>query len=154
MLILLISFAFVALDQLTKHLVRARFALGETSPVIPGFFQLTYVRNTGAAWGIFSGLNSWLVVLSIVILVFLIVFRRSFLTDALSHQVAAGFMLAGIVGNLIDRIRLGYVVDFLDVHPGFDFPAFNVADAAICTGVGLYLLSQWRAEQRAEPQEA
>lgn len=143
MLILAVSFSLTILDQVTKQLVRDRFLLGERLPVIPGFFNLTYVRNTGAAWGMLSGLNNWLVVLSIVILIFLILFRRSFLTDAVIHQLAAGLMLAGIIGNLVDRIRLGYVIDFLEFHPGFDFPAFNVADASICTGVGLYLLSQY-----------
>ena len=150
MLILAISLCFTILDQVTKQLVRERFLLGEQLSVIPGFFNLTYVRNTGAAWGMLSGLNNWLVLLSSVMLGFLILFRRSFLTDAVMHQVAAGLMLAGIIGNLVDRIRLGYVVDFLDFHPGFDFPAFNVADASICTGVGLYLLSQFIRSRTAE----
>jgi len=152
MLILAISFCFTILDQVTKQLVREHFVLGERLPMIPGFFNLTYVRNTGAAWGMLSGLNSWLVLLSIIILGFLIFFRRAFLSDTVMHQVAAGLMLSGIIGNLIDRIRLGYVVDFLDFHPGFDFPSFNVADASICTGVGLYLLSQLIANRTAEPE--
>ena len=143
MLILIISFTVAVIDQITKHLVRSHFVVGDRITVIPGFFNLTYVRNTGAAWGILSGLNHWLIVLSVVMLALLVVFRRSFLTDSLIHRIAAGLMIAGIVGNLVDRFRLGYVVDFLDFHPGFTFPSFNVADAAICVGVGLYMISQF-----------
>jgi signal peptidase II len=144
MLILIISFAVAVADQVTKHLVRSKFTVGQRVSVLPGFFDLRYVRNTGAAWGILSGLNNWLILLSVLMLAFLILFRRSFLTDTLMHRCTAGLMIAGIVGNLVDRLRLGYVVDFLDFYLGTShFPAFNVADTAICTGVGLYILSQF-----------
>ena len=142
MLILLITVLLAFADQVAKYLVRAHFEPGAIRPVIAGFFSLAYVRNTGAAWGILSGLNNWLIVLSVIMLIVFIIFRRSFLTDTLIHRIAAGFMMAGIVGNLIDRFRLGYVVDFLDFHPGFTFPTFNIADAAICAGAGLYIISQ------------
>ena len=78
-----------------------------------------------------------------IMLAVLVTFRRSFLTDTLTHRIASGLMIAGIMGNLGDRLRLGYVVDFLDFHLGDShFPSFNVADSAICIGVGLYILSQ------------
>ena len=141
---LCLSFLIVVLDQLTKWLVRVEFPLGHSIPVIPGLFSLTYVRNTGAAWGIMGGLNGWLAVLSIVMLVVIVVFRRSFLSDVPVHRMALGCMVGGIVGNLLDRVRLDYVVDFLDFHAaGHHFPAFNVADSAICVGVGLYVLSSF-----------
>jgi len=144
MLILIVSFAVAVADQVTKQLVRSSFVVGQRVSVLPGFFDLRYIRNTGAAWGILSGLNNWLILLSVLMLTFLILFRRSFLTDTLMHRCAAGLMIAGIVGNLVDRLRLGYVVDFLDFYLGTShFPAFNVADTAICTGVGLYILSQF-----------
>jgi signal peptidase II len=75
-------------------------------------------------------------------LVVIVCFRRSFLNDVPGHRLALGLMVGGIVGNLIDRLRLQYVVDFLDFHWGVHhFPAFNVADSSICIGVGLYILS-------------
>lgn len=143
MLVLILSFTIAFSDQVTKHLVRCTFPLGGGRTLLPGLFDLRYVRNTGAAWGMLSGLNHWLVVLSLVMLVVITVFRRRFLTDSLIHRVALGLMVGGIVGNLVDRMRLGYVVDFLDFYwRTRHFPAFNVADSAICVGVGLYIASQ------------
>lgn len=143
MLILILGLTIALLDQVTKELVRAHFLVGDLLPIIPGFFNLTYVRNTGAAWGMMSGLNGWLIVLSVIMLAVLVIFRRSFLTDTVTHRIASGLMIAGIIGNLIDRLRLGYVVDFLDFHLAEShFPSFNVADSAICIGVTLYILSQ------------
>jgi len=154
MLILALSFLIVLLDQLTKHLVRQQLALGEDVAVVSGLFSIRYVQNTGAAWGIFSGLSHWLVLLSVVILVLLLVFRRHFMSDTAVHRVATGLMIAGIVGNLVDRVRLGYVVDFLHFHwGGKSFPTFNVADSAICIGVGLYLVSQWWGSERGTRQD-
>lgn len=144
MLALVLSFLIVVLDQAVKVWVCASFFPGESRPVLPGWFDLTYVRNTGAAWGLLGGLSGWLAAFSVVMLVVITVFRRSFLCDTLIHRVAFGAMVGGIVGNMIDRLRLAYVVDFLDFQwRGHHFPAFNVADIAICTGVGLYVLSSF-----------
>lgn len=141
MLPLLVAIAIAVADQVTKEWVRATFALEQSRELIPGFFNFTYVRNTGAAWGMFGGQNLALSLLSMVMLGLLIVFRRQFLGDAPIHRWALGLLVGGIVGNLFDRIRLNFVVDFLDFHlAGYHWPAFNIADAAICTGVGLYIL--------------
>ena len=147
MIPLLLSSLIAGLDQLTKAMIIRGFFPGESVTVIPGLLNLTYVRNTGAAWGMLGGLNGWLAVLSIVMLALIVVFRRSILEDVFVHKAALGFMIGGIVGNLIDRIRLLHVVDFLDFHWGpHHFPSFNVADSSICVGVGLYLLSSvWLA---------
>lgn len=142
MLVLLLGFAIALLDQLTKYVVRLSFAVGESRPVLDGFFDLTYVRNTGAAWGMLGGQNAWLTLLSVAMLIVMLVFRRSFLSDTWEHRVALGLMIGGIVGNLMDRLRLGWVTDFLDFHwRQYHWPAFNVADSAICVGVGIYILS-------------
>lgn len=142
MLVLLLSVGIVLLDQGTKHLIQSTFYPGQIVPVLPGLFNLSYVRNTGAAWGMLGGLNPWLTVLSAAVLVAIVLFRRSFLTDALIHRVALACMIGGIAGNLLDRLRLNHVVDFLDFHwQTHHFPSFNVADSAICIGVGLYLLT-------------
>jgi len=143
MLVLCLSFAVVFFDQVTKHVVRSYLGLGESVPVIPGLLDFSYVQNTGAAWGMLRGLNNWLVVLSVAMLLVILTFRRFFITHALLHRIAMGLMIGGIVGNLIDRLRLGYVVDFIDFHlKSSHFPAFNVADSSICIGVGLYVVFQ------------
>ena len=144
MFILCVTILVTVLDQITKEVVRHKLATGELSTVIPGFFNIAHVHNTGAAWGMLEGLSQGLVVLSIVMLVVLAVFRRHFIKDDLWSRLALGLMMGGIVGNLIDRVRLGYVVDFLDFHwkELCRFPSFNVADSAICVGVGLYILLQ------------
>lgn len=144
MQVLLLTIGIVLLDQITKYLVTLRFQLSESLVLVPGFFSLTYVRNIGAAWGMLGGWNGVLVALSAVVLVLLILFRRSFLTDSLIHRLSLGLMLGGIAGNLFDRIRFQYVVDFLDFYwRNHHFPAFNVADSAICIGVGLYMISSF-----------
>ncbi|MFH0880597.1 MAG: signal peptidase II [Lentisphaerota bacterium] len=142
MLVLLTGLLIAILDQATKQIVRLDYTIGESHVVIDGLFSLTYVRNTGAAWGIFGGQNTALTVLSIIMLILMVVFRRSFLSRTWEHNLALGFMVGGIVGNLMDRLRLGWVTDFFDFYwNGHHFPVFNIADAAICTGVGLYILS-------------
>jgi signal peptidase II len=146
MLVLCLSFLITLADQLTKLWVRLGLRLGDSISLIPGFFSLSHVQNTGAAWGLFAGLNGWLVVISILILCAMILFRKHFAIDTRLRRVALGLMIGGILGNLLDRLRLGYVVDFLDVFWGpHHFPAFNLADSAICVGVGLYVLTQMRA---------
>ena len=138
MLLLFLIAVLIVVDQASKAAIRDAFAVGEGLPLIPGFFDLHYVQNTGAAWGMFSGFNGALVTLSFVMLVLVFLFRHHFMTGTVVCRVAVALMVAGIMGNLIDRIRLEYVVDFLDFYwRGHHFPAFNVADTAICTGVGI-----------------
>lgn len=151
MLVLIVSMAVTALDQVTKVLIQDALVPGDVIPVLAGLFNLSYVRNTGAAWGMLAGFQSWLIGLSVVMLILLAGFRKHILTDTLCHRLATGLMCAGIIGNLLDRVRMGYVVDFLDFHwRGAHFPSFNVADAAICVGVGLYMLSQLRPAAGAD----
>ncbi len=139
---LLVAIVVTVLDQWTKHVVRADFLLGESRPVIDGFFNLTYVRNTGAAWGLFGGQNTTLMILSIVMLLVMVIYRRSFLNDTWEHRLALGLLIGGILGNLLDRARQGWVTDFFDFYVGtWHWPCFNIADAAICTGVGIYMIS-------------
>ena len=137
----------VAFDQWTKAIVLKNFVWGESIDVIKGFFSFTYVRNTGAAFGIFAKSDPsfrepfFLVVPVLALVMIGVIFRKIPATHSLM-AVALSLVMGGAVGNLIDRIRFGYVVDFLDFHWKFQyhFPAFNVADSAICVGVGLMLL--------------
>lgn len=143
MLALILGLIVVVADQFTKLWVRGTFVYGgEPQVVIPGFFNLVYVRNPGAAWGMLGGQQVILILLSVVVLLVLAIYHRRFLNPTLDHRIALGLMIGGILGNLIDRIKLGWVTDFLDFHIStHHWPSFNVADAAICTAVGLYLLS-------------
>lgn len=142
MLVLLLGMAVLLLDQLTKQWVRSTLVYGESRPVVDGFFNLVYVRNDGAAWNILSGHGMVLILFSVAVLVLLVVYRRSFLQEQFSHKILLGLLIGGIAGNLIDRIRFGWVTDFLDFQFGtYHYPSFNVADSAICIAVGLYILS-------------
>ena len=138
---LLVALAVIVSDQVSKEWVRGVFSLHESLPLVPGFFSFTYIRNTGAAWGIFSGQNLALSLLAFVMLVALVLFRRKLLPPGRPHRVALGLLCGGIVGNLFDRLRLDYVTDFLDFYyRGWHFPAFNIADSAICIAVAIYIL--------------
>jgi signal peptidase II len=140
----LLAVAIGVADQLAKVAVYSHIRLYGQDAVVPGFFNLVFVQNTGAAWGTFAGGSRWLALLSIVMLVLIVVARRSIFAHGRLGQWTAGLLAGGIVGNLIDRVRFGYVVDFLDFHVGgHHFPSFNIADSAICIGVGLYMLAQW-----------
>lgn len=141
--------AVTLLDQWTKHWVRQHFGGGGLEVVIPGFFELHLVRNTGAAWGMLAGKGLFLIGFSLAMLVLLIVQRRRLFGALPLGRLAWGLLVAGILGNLIDRLLLGHVIDFLNFHVrDAYFPAFNVADSAICTGVGLYLLGSFRLERQ------
>lgn len=151
MFVLLLGLAVLFLDQLTKQAVRATFTYGESRPVIDGFFNLVYVRNDGAAWNILSGHSIILILISLAVLVLLIVYRRSFLGERFLHKALFGLMIGGIVGNLIDRIRFGWVTDFLDFEFGsYHYPSFNVADSAICIAVVLYIITNLLTKPEAE----
>ncbi len=138
-----VALAVVALDQGTKLWVVGAFAPGETLPLLP-FFSLTYVRNQGAAWGLFQGAHLWLAGFGAVAVALCCLFWRRIFGDHAWAAPLGGLLLGGIVGNLVDRVRLGYVVDFLDFHWGAaHFPCFNVADSAICVGVAALIALQW-----------
>ena len=140
---LILAAAVIVLDIWTKALVLARIDLHETIPIIPNFFQLVHVRNTGAAFGIGANASSKIVPLllnvgAIAVFCVVVVYAfRSAITDRLL-QTGLHLILGGAIGNLLDRFRFGYVVDFLDVFVrDKHWPAFNVADSAICIGIAL-----------------
>jgi signal peptidase II len=144
--------AVVALDQFTKWEVRQAFACeGAFREVVPGLLNLCYVRNTGAAWGMLAGWQVFLIAFSLAALALLVWQRRALLGTVPLQWLLLGLLTGGITGNLIDRVWLRYVVDFLDFHWGSShFPAFNVADASLCVGVGLFLLMQLRQSRRRD----
>ena len=138
-----VALAVLALDQATKLWVVADFRPGESVDVL-SVFALTYVRNQGAAWGMFQGAQLWLAGVGVLAVVLCFVFWRKIFGDHAWAAPVAGLLLGGIIGNLIDRVRLGYVIDFLDFHWGVShFPCFNIADSAICIGVFALIVLQW-----------
>lgn len=136
----------IALDQWTKIIIERTFYLYQSKTVIDNFFSLVYVTNKGAAWGILAG--KWYILLGIAViaLVCSVVFFRKLTENYPERYISFALLISGIIGNSIDRIWRGAVVDFLDfyINAGDKFihwPAFNVADIAICCGVGIYILS-------------
>jgi len=136
----------VIVDQVTKMLIMKNFALYEQQNIIPGFFNLVYVTNTGAAFGFLAGGKSWLrqlffVSVAIVALGVIVFAYGHLKKQSRLFVYALGLIAGGAIGNLIDRLRFGSVVDFLDFYLGsYHWPAFNAADSAITIGVGLFLL--------------
>ncbi len=147
LILLSLSGFVVSLDQLTKNALVNSFKLGETHPVVNSFFNITRVHNSGAAFGLLANLPPHLrdpfffFVPSLTLLLIFAVFYKLRDTQSLSVYALAS-IVGGALGNLADRVRLGYVVDFLDFHlnGAWHFPAFNVADAAITCGVTLLML--------------
>lgn len=137
-----IAFLIVAADQLTKLWIQANLALNQSIPAT-GFYRLTYAQNTGAAFSIFYGKTGILTIISIIGVILLLVYvfavyRRFPYLDTRINKISLGFILGGTLGNLIDRIRLGYVIDFVDIGP---WPIFNVADSSLVVGVIVFALS-------------
>jgi len=152
--IAIIALGVLTLDQTTKALVLRFLGFTEEHVVVSGLFKLVHWQNTGAAWSLFRGNNGWLAVVAAVALVILYLSRHHFESRSMLGQVAFGLVFGGITGNLIDRIFRKHVIDFLYffIQGGtgeIGFPAFNVADSAICTGVGLVFLVTWQAERKA-----
>ena len=145
----LILFAVVAnlvlADAITKELAAGYLKGSAAVSVIPNLFNLAYVENRGCAWGMFQGQVWPLAVFGLVALAFLIWKRKSIF----SSSVAEPLLYAGIIGNVIDRLCRGYVIDMFDFHWGIHhFPCFNVADSCICIAVGLLLLTSLRSEKK------
>ena len=135
----------IVLDQLTKLIVDRTMPLHHSIPIADGFFSLTYVRNTGAAFGIFAGSHEvfrlpFLIGVSILAIGFILVMLKRLRDDATGLVTALTFILAGAIGNLIDRVLHGEVIDFLDVYyANYHWPAFNLADSFITVGVTITL---------------
>ncbi|MBA3596292.1 MAG: lipoprotein signal peptidase [Methylibium sp.] len=148
---LLIALAIIALDQLTKLLILQHFQLGDARP-LTGFFSIVRVHNTGAAFSFLAGASGWqrwfFVGLGLAAAVFIVWMLRTQAPQKLLGWSLA-LILGGALGNVIDRLLHGYVVDFLDFHwGGWHFPAFNVADAAISVGAALLILDEVRRMRR------
>ena len=145
---LLLTVPLYALDQITKHLVLRFIDPSDPQNLIPGFFALVHVTNTGAAFGSFRNNNGFFIALSCVALVVVtvLILRRE--PRDPWRRVALGLLMAGVLGNLTDRLLHGHVIDFLlfDLHLPFanPWPAFNVADSCICIAVVCFMVYSFR----------
>ena len=143
---LVIAAGVVVLDQAVKAAVRGRLTLHESVTVIPGFFDLTRVHNTGAAYGFLNGVDfpfktALLACVAIAALIGLAVYSETLDRTQVLTQTGLTLVIGGAAGNLIDRVSVGYVLDFVDLYRGdWHFWAFNVADSAITIGVVLMIL--------------
>lgn len=153
--IILISVIF---DQLTKIWIANSFSMYESLEVVPGFFNLVYTINKGAAFSILADVNSpwrhyfFIGVGGAAIVGLTLVYYQTRNQHKL-HSLALALICGGAIGNLIDRIRLGHVIDFLDFYyQSYHWPAFNVADSSICVGVGLFLLVTFMQNESNEIQ--
>ncbi len=157
--ILNLALAIIFFDQLTKLVVLRYLGFAEEKEVIRGFFKFVHWGNTGAAWSMFTGNNGALAIVAIVALFILFFSRHHFNVHTLGGQVSLGLIFGGIIGNLIDRLLPSrqHVVDFLYFYvirrdgQIAGFPAFNVADSAICVGVGLLFLLSWQGDTAQAP---
>ena len=149
-----LALVIFALDQFSKWLVLHLLEPGDEQVIINGFFKFVHWNNTGAAWSLFRNNNGALALIALVALVALFFTRHHFNAHTLTGQIAFGLIFGGIAGNLTDRLLPGRhaVVDFIYFYlqrrggGEIGFPAFNIADSAICTGVGLIFLLTWRSE--------
>ena len=132
--------SIIAIDLLTKSFIAEKLN-GNVIVAIPGIFNFTYVQNYGAAWSIFSGSKLFLILISFIFIVLLSIFYIFENKRGALFQVGIGLMLGGAIGNLIDRIALGYVRDFVQFDFWKTFPVFNIADVAITIGVVLIAIS-------------
>lgn len=149
----IIALLVFSLDQISKQLVKWLLPLGDERITISGFFKFVHWENTGAAWSMFTGKNYVLAIVGIAALFVLFRHRHHFDAHTTLGQVALGLIFGGILGNLADRLIFGRVTDFLYFYVqrrgGGEngFPAFNVADSAICIGVGLIFILSWKNEK-------
>ena len=139
--------AVILLDQISKYIIQNDISLYQVE-IIPGFFDITYARNTGMAWSLLSGKQVFLSLVSAAAILCMVWYLSQKKPNAL---VSAGLslMIGGAAGNLIDRLFFGYVRDFLNFYIfGYDFPIFNIADAALCIGVFLLLIDAFREDRK------
>ena len=158
-----IAAAVVVVDQASKYWV---VSISGVTPnayppwggfvIVPGFFNIVHTTNTGAAWGMFAGFGTWLAWLAAAALVAIFWFRDLLELQKPFMQVTFGFLCGGILGNLIDRVIHGKVIDFLDfILVSYRWPTFNLADSAICVGTAFYLIGNLvltgRGQREVEP---
>jgi signal peptidase II len=156
LIFLMTAFSIILLDQITKYYIDSYMSVGDSFPVIQGLFNITYVRNPGAAFGIFAKSPEifrtvFLIAVTSAAMVLILFYVRMNRDRDVLMNMALSLIFGGAIGNLIDRIRFGEVIDFLDFYIGpHHWPAYNVADSAISTGAVLLLVTMiWKKGEKS-----
>ncbi len=136
----------VFFDQLIKYFVDTHMAVHQSIPVVHNVLYFTYVQNFGAAFGMLSGKRAWLIIFTFIAFIFILLFHKTMGDDPLLKW-ALPLLIGGAIGNLLDRLRLGYVIDYVDF---IIWPTFNLADMCIVVGVGLMVLQMIRKSKEEE----
>ena len=131
----------IFLDQLTKFLIKQNFQLNKSIPVIKNILYFTYVTNTGSAFGLFKGINPIFMIFSIMVIIAIFYFMSQIMQNERLLQFSVGLLLGGTIGNLIDRISYGSVIDFIDFRI---WPVFNIADSAVTVSIILLIVLLWK----------
>ncbi len=132
----------VFLDQLTKILIKKNFQLNSSIPIIKNVLHLTYVTNTGSAFGLFKGLNLFFIFFSVIVVAVIFYYlKKKIRENERLLQLAIGLLLGGTLGNFIDRLAYGHVIDFIDFRI---WPVFNIADSAVTISVVLLVMLLWK----------
>ena len=154
----LVASCSLLLDQLSKIYIDHNFELSQSKRIISNFFHLTYVRNPGAAFGILSDSSirlPFFITISVLAALGILWFIRRIPSEKHWQHLALGLIFSGALGNLIDRIRLGEVIDFLDVHwYNYHWPAFNIADSAIFIGAALLIIDMFKNGDKDEASDS
>ena len=147
MWLFVLPIAVVILDQFSKYIVVENMALGESIPIIEEVFHLTYILNPGAAFGMFAHNRLFFIAIAVIVIGIIIWARREILASPWEVKAGCGLFLGGAIGNLIDRAQQGLVIDFFDFRI---WPVFNIADIAICIGVGLIIWNLLKTELKRD----
>ena len=135
------ALSIVFLDQLTKFLIKTKFQLNESLPIIKNILHFTYVTNTGSAFGLFKGFDLFFIIFSFTVIAAILYFMKNIKQNEKLMQVSFGLLLGGTIGNLADRILFGHVIDFIDFRI---WPVFNIADSAITVSIVLLVILLWK----------
>lgn len=150
-ILLAVGVGVLTFDQVTKALIVANLPLGSTVPIVGDLVIFWHVRNAGAAFSLFQGGTVLFLVVTVVALGMIVYFHRAFAGRSLWLEALLGLILGGTLGNLVDRVRQGYVTDFVSVGFGsVRFPTFNVADSSIVVGIGILVIVLMLLDRRQE----
>ena len=148
--LIIFSVFFLLIDIIAKYLIDINFNVMETKEIIHNFFSITKVYNYGASWNILNGYRIILIIITLIILTILYFYQKQFVVNN-RNIIAFSLLYSGIIGNLIDRIFRGYVIDFFDFYIfGYNYPVFNIADICIVFGVFLLIIATIKKEDLNE----
>lgn len=140
-----LTLVVILLDMVSKYIVSKLLIVNESVMIIKNFFNITYVRNTGAAFSIFSGNTFLVMIISFMIIMGIILYIRKNKPSNKIEKISYSLILGGAIGNFIDRVIYGYVRDFIEIDIfGWDYPIFNLADVFVVVGVILLVIATWR----------